>query len=311
MIEPVEQSMLEHLASQVVFQPNDIAVEFGTFFGRSTACIAAGLSANDSFRLGGKFYAYDSFECDLEGGFYPHVVSFAEASGVAHLLERKEKKIDFLPVFMHFLANRIEQGTVYPVKSELVNSLPPEGAIGLMHIDSPKFYEELKVVMYRFFPKLRSGGFVIFQDFFYHWSASLIAACSCMIKLGYLSVVTSSASSLVCQIEKPFNLEGIYEIDLHMQRDGQVPSLIDFALNAVQGSAIDRPEQFKPRLILAKVQWLYERGHHGVACDEILRFFADGNKLNSAVLNDFLELMRSGFSMRKLYEKDHNNHAIS
>lgn len=305
MIEPIEQTTLEKLASNISFHPNDIVVEFGTFFGRSTACIAAGLSANPSFKHGGKFFAFDSFSCDLNGGFYPHVLNFASAHGVAHFLKYKDNKVNFFEIFYYFVNSYIEEGIIHPIEKEIVESMPPDGEISLMHIDSPKFYEEFKVILFRFFPHLRKGGLIVFQDFFYYWSASLIAACAYMVERGFISIIASSASSLICRVDRVFDFEGIQEMDLTMQKESEVGRLIDLASSLVDSIIIDRPEQFVPRLKLAKMQWLFEKGKHESAVNEITSFFKGGGKVNSALLTDFLDMMRAGFSTRKLYEKDH------
>lgn len=126
-----------------------------------------------------------------------------------------------------------------------------------------------------------------------------------MVELGYLSIVTSSASSLVCRVERVFNFKGIQEMDLTMQKGSEIERLIDVARSAVGAITIDRPELFEPRLMLAKMQWLFEHGKYDAAVNELTGFFNGGGNVNSALLADLLEMMRSGFSTRKLYEKDH------
>jgi Methyltransferase domain len=304
MIEPVEQIMLENLAKVMSFVPGECVVEFGTFFGRSTACISAGLEENSSFTDECGFYAYDSFECDKEGGFYPHVASFAKKAGVENLLEITGRKVNFLPVFEHYLSAHINSGILHPQKTELNDSFHKSGKIKILHIDSPKFYKEFKVVLFRFFPHLKEGSVVIFQDFFYHWSASVIAACGLMMKEGLLRPEISAASSLVFSVNKKFDADKITEIDLQMER-GNIPELIDCAKNFVEKIDLDRIEYFKPRLVLAKIQWLFENGNHSLASEELVKFFNSGGKLNKSIASDFIELMKNGFSMRHLYEKDH------
>jgi len=60
MIEACEQILLQECAKNLNFDQYDIVTEFGTFFGRSTSCISAGLKENDSFNNKRcRFYAYD------------------------------------------------------------------------------------------------------------------------------------------------------------------------------------------------------------------------------------------------------------
>jgi Methyltransferase domain len=306
MIEPVEQLTLEELARSTIFEAKEAVVEFGTFFGRSTACLSAGLRSNSSFKSGCIFNAYDSFECDVDGGFYPYVVSFAKKSGVDNLLTISNGKVNFLPVFEHYLSSYIESGLLSPEKFELTNSFHKGGVIRILHIDSPKYYKEFKIVLFRFFPHLREGSVVIFQDFFYHWSASVIAVCGLMMREGFLKPVKSAASSLICIVNRNFDANQISEIDLRMGRDSIIPELIDSAYLLSDKIELDRREIFQPRLNLAKIQWLFESGLHSGAAEELVKFFNKGGKLNNALANDFLDMMKNGFSMRRLYEKDHS-----
>jgi hypothetical protein len=157
MIEPIEQAVLQTLAREIIFLDGECAVEFGTFFGRSTACIASGLKENKSFEVNSVLYAFDSFECDLAGGFYTHVISHANNSNLGDLLVKSGNKVSFLPIFEKFLNYYISEGIVCPVKKELKDSFPKDTAIKLMHIDSPKFYDDFKFILYRFFSAPKAG----------------------------------------------------------------------------------------------------------------------------------------------------------
>lgn len=306
MIEPIEQALLETLAKNIKFDNDECVVEFGTFFGRSTACISAGLKANPSFLNNSKFYAYDSFECDLSGGFYSHVLSHAKSGNIEALLRIVENKANFFNIFQNYLDYYIKKGVLLPVKEELKNSFPANGIIRLMHIDSPKFYDDFKFILYRFFPHLRAGSIIVFQDFFYHWSATLIAVCGLMFKKGLLTIENSAASSLVCKVTQTIDSSQIKEIDLGMSIENIVPELIDFLNEHLENIDLDRRNIFQPRLNLAKIQWFFEIGKHESAAEEIASFFNQGNSMNISLANDFIELMRFGFSIKKLYNKDHS-----
>lgn len=306
MIEPIEQALLRNLATEISFENEDTVVEFGSFFGRSTACIAEGLKNNNTFDKNSKFYAYDSFECALTGSFYPHVLQFARDCDCENLLQKNGHKVNFFPIFQKYVNYYIKNEIVFPKKSELVNSFPEEQAIRLMHVDSPKFYDDFKFIFYRFFPKLKTGSFIIFQDFFYHWSASLIAVIGIMYKYNFLSIEKSAASSLLCKVQKCFDPTQIGKIDLMMSEKNVVPQSIDLLIRNMNSIEMDRREIFLPRLILAKIQWLYECENHKGAADEVIKFVNEGAKFNSAIANDFIELMRFGFSIRRLYNIDHS-----
>lgn len=305
MIEPIEQKTLEKLAASLMFDKNDNVYEFGAFLGRSTACIAAGLSSNESFPSTGRLFTYDSFECDINGGFYPHVISACSQNGLADLLRQSGDKVDFSAVFKKHLQHYIDANLVQPIKVELDQSVPFSGSIGLMHIDSPKFYQEFKLILFRFFPLLRPGSYIVFQDFFYHWSATLIAACGILMRLGVIRPDMSAASSLICRCERQPSFIEICELDLAMQNTADIPGLIDLARESVAGIKIDRKEIFIPRLLLAKIQWLFESGLPKEAASELQRYSSSTKDINYSLVNDFFELMRNGFSVRTLYELDH------
>lgn len=57
MIDPAEQGNLFRLASTGKLTPEVIFVEFGTFLGRSTACIDEGLCKNPTRVISNKLFA--------------------------------------------------------------------------------------------------------------------------------------------------------------------------------------------------------------------------------------------------------------
>lgn len=306
MIEPIEQRTLYGLASQISLHPNDQVVEFGSFFGRSTACLAQGLADNPNRKASNQVYAYDSFGCANSGGFANHVNSFAQTGDISNLLVTSGKRLDFYPVFEHYLSEHISCGAVRPVQAELRDSKPGDiRQIALMHIDSPKFYEELKFLVERFFPRLRDGALVIFQDFFYHWSATLIAAVEALRQMNVLEYHLSAASSLITQFNRKVDSGVIKVLDKRLADPAQVNQLIMDAIDACKPIQTDRPEHFIPRLWLAAYQHLWEQNKTEEATDLIGRFFGAGGKMTQPVLNDYLEMMRRGFSVRNLYELDH------
>jgi hypothetical protein len=306
MIEPVEQKMLYMLASELNLTKDDQFVEFGTFFGCSTFCLSEGLSANKTRQKTNRLYAFDSFRCAQNGGFARHVTAFAENSRVAHLLSTDAHGIDFYPVFENYLGASIAQGLVQPVRAELRTSTPENiASIALMHIDSPKFFDELKVIIFRFFPRLRDDAILVFQDYFYHWSATLIAAVEAMRQLGLLEYRFSAASSLVTQISGTIPMSAMHELDIQMADSRRVDELIRQAIVSCKSISIDRPTQFVPRLWLAAYQHLWDQGKTSQATDLIGEFLKDGGRISQPVLDDYFEMMRSGYTTRVLYEKDH------
>jgi hypothetical protein len=115
----------------------------------------------------------------------------------------------------------------------------------------------------------------------------------------------SAASSLVTQVNRTVDSRVLTELDQQLTDPAKVNHLIMKAISASKTIQTDRPDVFVPRLWLAAYQYMWEQGKTSEATDLIASFFGSGGKLNQPVLNDYLEMMRSGFSVRSLYEMDH------
>ena len=306
MIELVERSMLYSRVKSMPLEENDCIIEFGPFFGRSTNCIAQGLKANTNYHGNCKFYTYDSFQCDKEGWFAPHVLGAAKEGKVEELIKHEGEKIDFEKVFIHYLKPYIESKTITQIKSELNISLPPDETIAFMHIDSPKYYEELKVILSKFFPKTKVGSIIVFQDFFYQWSATLILSVAILIEKKIISIEESAASSLVCRILKTPSENNIIDLDNIMGDESKSQNYFDLAITSCKKINLDRPEAFLPKITLAKIQWQYSRGYFNESRKTIVKYIREGNPFQLKLLDIFLELLGNGFSIRHLFEKDHS-----
>ena len=250
-------------------------------------------------------HAYDSFGCADGHGFAPYVRSFARQAGLEHLLMRENGRLDFYPVYRHAVGSAEESGVLRTVQTELRDARHDGGPIALMHIDAPKFYSELKPILARFFPHLAPGAAVVFQDHMYHWSATLIAAVQLLIEAGLLRVEGSRASALITRVERAPTPQELLELDLAMATT-PAAVLIDRNLEALKAVPLDRAADFTPRVRLAKVQWLWEQGEFAAAHAAFAAIMeAAGGKLTRSVFADFQDLMRNGFTLRKLNDMDH------
>ena len=305
MIEPIEQSMLFELAQNVQLSSNDYIVEFGTFFGRSTYCLSSGFLKNNLKDKSNVILALDSFSCSSKGSFSDIVQTMAKIGNVKELLDISNKKLSFQRIFENYLSDEIKEGVVIHKAKELKNSFPlKRGKIALMHIDSPKFYREFSFIINRFFPLLKENSFIVFQDYFYHWSATLVAAIQLLYELNIIKFLYSKASSLCVQVCRiPFKKE-INIIDQQMNRNEIVVKMLDNAIKSSKLYNIDREVQFLPRLYLAKIQFLYSIGEI-VNANELRNFMNESNMVNKPILDDYLELLKFNFSMEKLYLQDH------
>jgi hypothetical protein len=304
MIEPGEQQMLTDLAGQVAGA--GVIVEFGCFFGRSTACLVNGAARWWTPDGGGPaVLAFDSFACADDAGFAPLLWMFAAKAGVEPLVRRAAGRLDFHPVYRHFTGAAETAGLLRTTATELCDAAYGGGPIGLMHIDAPKFYEEFRDVLLRFFPSLAPGGAVVFQDYFYHWSATLVAAAQLLAEAGILRFERSAATSALARVLRTPDAAELEALDAAMAK-APVAELLDRAREAARVMAVDRPEQFLPRLALAKVQYLWEQGDYPAAQQAFAQMIAEaGGRMPAQVFADFQELMHHGFNLRTLYERDH------
>jgi hypothetical protein len=174
-----------------------------------------------------------------------------------------------------------------------------------MHIDSPKFYDELKYVFFRFFPKLKIGSIIVFQDYFYHWSATLIAAVQLLKKLNIISFEFSKASSLCVKVLKIPTSDDLLFVDNEMENKNTIIELLDNSINNINDYPIDREGMFVHRLYLAKIQFLWENNDFDKATFILSSIFKNNKNLSQNFIDDYFELMNYGFSIRALYDIDH------
>lgn len=300
MTEPVEQKMLYEISKAIQLNNNEVIYEFGPFLGRSTYYLAKGLVDNSTKNNQHQIYTYDVFKCPTNSFFAPHVYKHAKAASVSYLLEERNGILDFSKVFEHYLSSYMLNGTVITQKYSLEDSYPiPSKQIALMHIDSPKKYQDFKNILMRFFPLLRRESVVIFQDFFYHWSGTLISAIQLLEEMGVVKMLFTSASSLVVVVLHKPNKTVLDKIDESMTEE-YLPSIVDRAIQSTSKINVDRRDYFEPRLYLAKIQLLLENGENEKA-SEVFNNMTMNNKFNKVLLSNFAELLSQNFRLNTQY----------
>lgn len=101
-----------------------------------------------------------------------YIVNHARQYKIFELLKITDRKINFERAFLFFMQRLNVDKIVTPVTAKLHSStIKNDSSIAAIHVDSPKFYSEFKPILYRFLPKLRPDGIIIFQDYFLQWSA--------------------------------------------------------------------------------------------------------------------------------------------
>lgn len=306
MIEPVEQEMLQAITSSIEFGQNDTLIEYGSFFGRSTNCIIEGLKNNKSYSPSNNLIIYDSFKCKSNGSFASHVNTFAQKGKVENLIEKKQSIISFRKIFEHYCLPSPINIHINECEISEINAI--QNPISFMHIDCPKYYSEFKFIIDKHFLSLKKGSIIVFQDFFYHWSATLIASIELLLQGKFIEIQRTAASSLTVEVKKKIKYEDIKLLD-HKMNTISLIELIDSSINRIlnlENTKIDRIHQFLPRLILASIQYSWELGQFQNAEYLWRSFLINYPEKLQPVFDDFHELMRYGFSVRALYEIDHD-----
>ena len=304
MIEPIEQSMLQLTCSEIDLNPSDIFIEYGSFFGRSSNCIIEGIINNKTYSKNNLFLVYDSFRCKSDGIFAESVYQFARLGKVENLIEKDENFINFRKIFNHFISSN----THIEVKEcDLQEIKPITQPIAFMHIDSPKFYSDFRYILINHFPNLKIGAIIIFQDFFYHWSATLIAIVELLIQKNFIEVNETAATSLKTTVLKKLSEHDIEEINDIMASIDINKTIEQSILRfSSQQNIVDRIHNFLPRLMLANIQYYFEKGNILEANRHWDNYIKNYPQVEQSVINDLEELKSYSFSVRSLYELDHN-----
>ena len=308
MIEPIEQELLYKVSKNLDLKEKKSIVELGSFFGKSTNAIIQGLNDNISNVNSRSFLVYDSFECSLSGAFAQSVNAYAKNFNIEHLLKISNTRLDFLDVFRFYTNKKYKNLKVH--QEELIDSRYSEKEkISFIFIDSPKFYSEFYYVLKYFFVNLDIGAKVIFQDFFYHWSGSVIAAIEIMFQNNLITFQETAASSLLVKIEKNIDMDEIRNIDLNLKKTKK-SQLIDNIYQRLSSEKIDRHNYFINRLLMAKIQIMVSEGQD---IDDVKKFSNYVfNRLNvidpssaKILSKDIKELLKFNFNIYDLYELDH------
>jgi hypothetical protein len=126
-----------------------------------------------------------------------------------------------------------------------------------------------------------------------------------MRQAGLVTFQFSAATSLVVKVCRKFSSDDLDKLDDAIVSPERICSLIRETALYCQTIQIDRPASFLPRLTLAAFQVLWESGDTEGATSEVLSWATSEKTISASVINDYLEMMRSGFSIREEYLRDH------
>ena len=310
MIEYVEQELLSRIGQSLKVDADEVMLEFGTFFGRSTRSIVNGILWNKNIELSSRLKpvlrAYDRFSSANEENFVDYVKSFARRGGVQDLLKEQDGKVSFRAVFDHYMSGIPEK--VLDVFESGLHQMEHDGsAIKFMHIDLPKWWEEYKYLIDTYFLYLKKGAILIYQDFFYHWSATLVVAVFLWIEEGLLEPVRTAASSLVVEINKEIIEDDVRNLESQMESVDYIEVLTRCQDYFAKFNFVDRREYFVNRLLLAQLQYSFEKGDFKIA-QAIFSFLMEQKvvlsqaqlKDSEGLYGDLLDLVGNGFSLRRI-----------
>ncbi len=116
----------------------------------------------------------------------------------------------------------------------------------------------------------------------------------------------SAATSLVVKMFRKFSSDDLKKLDDAIVSPKKICSLIRETVLYCQTIQIDRPASFLPRLQLAAFQVLWEAGDTQNATSELLSYVTSQKSIEQSAINDFLEMMRFGFTIREEYLADHS-----
>ena len=261
MVEPVEQDLLSRIGQFLEVDVDEVMLEFGAFFGRSTCSLVNGILRNRNIELSSRLTpvlrVYDRFSVANDGDFVDYVRSFAGHGGVQGLLKEQDGKVCFRAVFDHYMLD-VSEKVLDVYESELYQMTHDGVAIKFMHIDFPKRWEEYQYLIDTFFLRLRKGAILVYQDFFFHWSATLATAVFLWIEGGLFEPVRTAASSLVVQTKKEISENDVRDLEAQMGSVDCV-EVLHRCRNYFLKFDVDRKEYFLNRLLLAQLQHSFEK----------------------------------------------------
>ena len=295
MIEPVEQNLLLNLANIADFSKG-VIVEFGTYFGKSTACLLNGALQNPKL-LNNKIhlYSYDSFEAEIGSGFEKYIFKHAKMAKLENALFIDHNKVNFRAIYDYYLSS-YEEKIIKTTEINIKDLKIFNENIELMFVDCPKTFKNFVYIWENFFTKLNLNSTIVFQDYFYPWSSSLIAFIQLLLNDKKVEVNATAASSLVVKLIDKIDTSYIKKTK-EIMKDSNLYLLIQQSRNNFNNDNMDRYYQFFPRLILAQLEYAYNNNKSSEINDVMKFFYSDKNFINLPTLYDLSELISKKFNI--------------
>jgi hypothetical protein len=295
LIEPAEFEALEKVSGLVV--PGSSIIEFGCYLGKSTSAILKGANLIE----GTKLFVFDGFKIKETDPFALTMLGHVHSLGLTELVYRDKKGFfHWEKVFDSLIQPHSNKNLVWTKCDCTEATWTDEQEIAMIHLDAPKDYHDLKPILFRFFGSLRQDSIIVFQDFFYHWSASVIQVVALMERKGLIEFETSFASSLYVKLVRSLLFQDLIELDLEVNKSNIFED-IDYVLQVLDRNKdkFDRYEKFRTQIDLAYLSEAVISKHGEKAANRMHQMLSkDAFRKDPEVISHFLELFRNNFSMK-------------
>ncbi len=193
MLSTEERLKLFYITKNVKLLSSDCILEYGVFFGGSLEPLSKGLFCNIKYNQH-EIIGIDSFSASKDGSFYTTVLERANIINIKEKSHISEIHVDWFEFVKEELIQFDNIKLVKGLPSTYV--LENTKTIAILHLDMPKFYTELSEILHNIINNLRHDSFIIFQDYFYHWSAEIIAFGYYLIKNEIIILIDTCRTSL-------------------------------------------------------------------------------------------------------------------
>lgn len=232
-----------------------VAVEFGSFFGASSAAIQQGLRGNRLDSCNTEFHVVDCFRSSLTSEFSQLALEFSRLGQVDHLLTEEDGWLNFYKAFLSHVDATDPKLIIHQCfLSDFVWESKP---VEFLHLDMPKDWTLASSIATKIFPDLVTGAKVLFQDFGYQWSAELIAMIGNMINMGLIHPYRLTDTTLSVDVVQPISKNAVAKLEQKMSSPADVILGIESARSAcrfLSSNSIDAT------LSMAKAQYQYSQG---------------------------------------------------
>ena len=205
-------------------------------------------------------------------------------------------KVNFRAIYDYYLSS-YEEKIIKTTEINIKDLKIFNENIELMFVDCPKTFKNFVYIWENFFTKLNLNSTIVFQDYFFPWSSSLIAFIQLLLNDKKIEVNATAASSLVVKLIDKIDTSYIKKI-MEIMKDNNLYLLIQQSRNNFNNDNMDRYYQFFPRLILAQLEYAYNNNNKSAEINDVMKFFySDKNFINLPTLYDLSELISKKFNI--------------